>query len=222
MTQQIPDQYAPAPYTAVAEGPAPSATAEPGTARAEYVRGARYGAALAATLLGGYLMATQGIGQFVQLTLIGNGEPEVAVLVFSRFLFGVVVLVVGLLVAPTSVARRVIAAGIAVVLTVVSSLLFAGRLNGDVPLPHWSSGFLHPAFVATLAATVGWLIVRERHPLTFLLLILTVVLGVLPHQFIIQSVPSAVTELTVVPLAAIVGVGIAWAAAGITRAFRGR
>jgi hypothetical protein len=215
-------QHTQQPYAPESERPLPPAATEARSSRADAVRGGRYGAALVATLLGGYLMATQGIGQFVQATAFGAAPPELAALLLSRFLFGVVVLVAGFLIAPTVLWRRLTAAGIAILLTALSSVLFAGRLTGDVRLPMESAIFLHPAFVATLAATAGWLLVRDRHPLTFLLLLLTVVVGVVPQQFALQGLPGAASELTVVPLAAVVGVGIAWAAAGISRALQRR
>lgn len=182
---------------------------------------ARYGASLVGTLLGGYLVATSSIGQFVQAAFISTGlGPEYTLLTLTRYLFAFVVLALAVAIAPTSIARRAGATALVVVAGFLLAVLTAMRFLGPLPGgPFWNVA-LHPVFVAVLVATAAWLLVRERPGLTFLLLIPTVLVGFVPMWMTIADFPAAAVELVTVPLAFVLGVGIAWIAAAIARAMR--
>ncbi len=183
-----------------------------------YSDGVRYGITVTATVLGGYLLSTASIGQFVQAMAFGGAPELFAVLLLLRYVFAVAVLAIGFLLAPTSTGRRLLAAGIVVIGGIVFAVLIALRLTGGLSGPPAMSIVLHPAFFAVLLATAGWLIVRGRPAISFLLLLATLLVGFVPFGFALAGIESAMAELVVTPLALLVGVGIAWAARGIAAA----
>lgn len=180
----------------------------------------RYGAALVSLVLGGYLLLNSNLSPLV-LTLAGSGfPPDQLPILIAQFLFAVAVIVFGLAIAPATSGRRVIAIVVVLILLVIWVLMFAARITGAAgPLP-FASGFVTPAsFIVPLVTATGWLIVRERPGISFLLLILTLIGGAIPmFLLLVSTATSTVQQLVSAPLAAVLGVGIAWLARAIAAA----
>ncbi len=177
----------------------------------------RYGAALVSIVLGGYLLLTANVSQLVLAASgVGAYPAEQVVLFLTEFLIAVAVLVFGLAIAPATSGRRVIAVVVVLVLLVVWTMIVAARVTGAAgPLP-FASGFVVPAsFIVPLVTATGWLIVRERPAISYLLLLLTAIGGALQVFFTLNALPSTFTYLVAVPLAAVLGAGVAWLARAI-------
>jgi hypothetical protein len=177
---------------------------------------ARYGASLVAILLGSYLLLGANVSQ-VALALSGLGglPANVIAVLVSQLVFAVLVLVAGFLIHPATSARRLTAAVIVLAGLVVWIVLTSGRITGSIPMPPLSIVILAPSFAVTVLATAGWLIVRERPAPTYLLLILILVGGVIPYALVMAAVDSGTSLLAVTPIAAVLGIGVAWLARAI-------
>jgi hypothetical protein len=178
---------------------------------------ARYGASLVAVLLGGYLLLFANVSQ-VTLGLSGRGFPlEQTVYLLIQYLFAVLVVVVGLLIAPGTQGRRVFAVVAVLIVLVVWTLLVSARMTGAAsPLPAFVTGFVvSPVFIVPLVTTLGWLIVRERPAVSYLLLVATLFGGTISFAATLNAVPAIVTMLIAPPIAGAIGIGIAWGARGI-------
>ncbi len=177
----------------------------------------RYGAALVAVVLGGYLLLTANVSQLgLALGGVGAYPADQVVLFLTQYLIAVAVLVFGLAIAPATSGRRVIAVVVVLVLLVVWTMIVAARVTGAAgPLP-FASAFVVPAsFIVPLVTATGWLIVRERPAISYLLLPLTAIGGALPVFFTLNAMPSTFSYQVALPLAAVLGAGIAWLARGI-------
>lgn len=183
----------------------------------------RYGAAVVALLLGGYLLVVSNVSQLaIGLAGIGGYPPEQTALFLMQYLFAIAVIVFGLAVAPGALGRRVIAVVVVLVLILIWTLIFTARLTGSVPLPYASGFITAPSFIVALALPAGWLIVRERPGVSYLLLVASVLAGLVPFLFVLAAAPAAVIQWTLAPLALLTGVGIAWAARGIAALVQSR
>lgn len=177
----------------------------------------RYGAALVSVVLGGYLLLSANVSQLVlTATGIGAYPAEQVILFLIQYLIAVAVIVFGLAVVPATSGRRIIAIVLVLVLLVVWTMLVAARVTGATgPLP-FASGFVTAAsFIVPLVAATGWLIVRERPAVSYLLLLLTLLGGALPFFFALNGMSSTASHLVAMPLAAVLGAGIAWLARAI-------
>lgn len=177
----------------------------------------RYGAALVAVLLGGYLMLTTNVGQLA-LAFSGraNFPPEQTVFLFLQYAFAVAVVLAGLAIAPATSGRRVIAVVVALVLILLWTILFSARITGTAgPLPFATGFFTWPSLIVPLAAATGWLIVRERSAISYLALLLAFLGGLIPFLLVLNGASGIVTQLIVPAVAGVIGVGIAWIARAI-------
>jgi len=209
----------PAPGTAN-DASAPVTWVEP-TRRLQFSRrftyDGRYGAALVSVVLGGYLLLTANVSQLVlAVTGMGAIPTEQVVLLVTQYLIAVAVLVFGLAIVPATSGRRVIAIVLVLVLLVVWTMLVGARVTGaSGPLP-FATGFVTASsFIVPLVAAAGWLIVRERPAVSYLLLLLTLIGGALPFFFVLNGISSTASYLMALPLAAVLGAGIAWLARAI-------
>lgn len=180
----------------------------------------RYAASLATVIFATYLQVNTNFGLFIQGVLYDTGYPQsTLVLLFTQTLLPVVAYVFAFLIAPTTPTRRFVAAGLAVVILLIWALLTAGRLGGSLPPiggPMVIQVFIAPAGAGVFVALLGWLIVRERSPLSYLVLLLTPLLGIVALATAFNGVDSGTTQLLIVPLAAVIGIGGAWAARGLS------
>lgn len=213
MSAAVPSLPAP---QAAPDGPAPL------TPRGEHRRGVRYGLSLACVILGVYLVM-----QWFPSALMYAADPVLVVQTLVQFVLAIGVLLIGLAFAPTSVARAAIAALLAVGLLVVATTLFSLRLTGSslVPVPlarvpvFWS--VLSPGTAALGSALLGWLIVRRRHPLTYVLVLGALLPGLARHLLLMSGVESGVTWFSDLVITVVVGVGGAWIAAGFSHVLGG-
>ena len=177
----------------------------------------RYGAALVSVVLGGYLLLTANVSQLVLAASGIGADPADQVVPFlTQYLIAVAVLVFGLAIVPATSGRRVIAIVVVLVLLVVWTLLVGARVTGATgPFP-FASGFVTASsFIVPLVTATGWLIVRERPGISYLLLLLTVIGGALPFFFALNSLSPMASHLVATPLAAVLGAGVAWLARAI-------
>jgi hypothetical protein len=181
--------------------------------------GARYGMSLVATLFGAYLLINGSYTQFVSVVLLGH-QAELAPLLLSQFLFSVIVLVFGALVAPASIARRVVAAAIEIVAILIFAVFQPVYLSGGGPnlgrAGIWfSGGFLTPVFLVTLAAAAAWLVLRARPGWTPLFLLATLIIPFVSVGLVFAGVGSTTTPMILNTLCTVIGVGIAWLARAV-------
>lgn len=176
-----------------------------------------------AVFLGGYLLlasfssALNTVSMILFAGIADRGAPmlpggTIAMLVL-QFLFAIVVVIAGLLIADGSVAGKLIGA----ILVVVGSLLtftFIGlRLNGLLPLPGGREGipfqavFANSWFAVVLFVGVAWLLTR-RARLGWLSLLGALVLIPVPIALAFANVESGVQQIILFLLAGIVGAGI--------------
>jgi len=180
---------------------------------------ARYGASLVTLLFAVYLQINNNFAQFVQSVSLHSGMgADITALLGFQFFFVVSCFVAAFLMAPTTLPRRLIAAGAAVVLLVIWAVFFAGRITGSITLPggpFLSTVFVSSAYVGALVAVLGWLIVRERPGLSYLVVLLMPLIGVVSWFLLRAAAPAGVTLIVTTLVTAIIGVGAAWAARGL-------
>ncbi|ACQ80803.1 NADH dehydrogenase (quinone) [Beutenbergia cavernae DSM 12333] len=218
MTQQWQDPSAPAAAAAAPRWVEPTRA----TPLQVFDYSGRYGASLVAVLLGAYLVMNTNMSAFVNLAT--RGDALLALALGLQAAFGLAVLVAGLAIAPAPAAHRLLAVAAAVVVIVVAGVVIHLWLMGSVRVAGaWTAAVLSLPGATLFAASLGWLIVRRRPPLTALLLLLALVPGLLNHALRLAGVSGGAVNILLMPLVvAVVGVGIAWAAraiaAGTTRA----
>jgi hypothetical protein len=187
---------------------------------APFTYDARYGASLVAVLLGSYLLLNANVSQVaVALAGLASMPPTVTALLMLQFVFAGLVLVAGVLIHPATPTRRLIAAAVIVIGLVLWFVLSSARITGALRLPPLSLAVLAPSFAVTVIATAVWLIVRERPGVSYLLLILVLAGGFIPYALVMANVDSGTSQLAVTPIAAILGIGIAWLARAIAGGF---
>ncbi|MGN6326765.1 hypothetical protein [Pseudolysinimonas sp.] len=167
---------------------------------------------LIAVLLGAYLLINGSWSNFASALLTHDGL--LGFLFVTQLLFGLVVLLFGVLVAPVDGTRRAIAAIVVVVLVAIWAVLQPAYVLGAARIPIRSAfniGFLFGApFPVTLAAAASWLIIRRRPGVSYLLLIATVIIPIALNAVLLAAAPSVVSVIVTTVLTTIVGVGIAW------------
>lgn len=176
--------------------------------RRERRDGARYGMALVATVLGSYLLS-----QWSPVGFVGFDDPLLRLQGIVQLGIGLLVLAGGLALAPTALWRAALAAAVVVVPVLLGTVLVIPYLRGDLDLPRLFARMLDLSILGPAVGLLGWLIVRGRSPLTYLL-----VLGfllILPAQWAVMfyGIPSPVLWGVELVLAAVIGIGAAWLAA---------
>ncbi|MGY5766540.1 hypothetical protein ACXET9_15240 [Brachybacterium sp. DNPG3] len=201
---------------AVPVGPASSA-ADPAVRRATR-RGVRYGLSLALVLVGVYEVMTW--SPTALMTLI---DPLWVAQNLVQLAIGIGLLAVGLAVAPAHPARVGIAAVLAIGAVVLTALLTYLRFRGDLPiLPPLLLIIVTPGTAALAAGLLGWLIVRGRHPLTWIGVVAAVLPGILTYVLLVNGAPAAIGWFANLLAFAVIGVGGAWLAVGLSKVLPGR
>ena len=174
----------------------------------------RYGASLVALVLGGYLLLNTNPAQVASgVSGIAALPLDLTVLLAWQFSFAVLVIVFGLAIAPATAARRVAAILIVVVLIVLWAVLTGARVTGTLgPTPPLAGVITTASFITPLVIALGWLIVRERPGLSYLLLVLALIGGVIPFFAVLQATSIATLQVLQPLLTLVLGVGIAWLA----------
>lgn len=187
------------------------------------IRAGRTLAAAIAVFLGGYLLLNAFAGQLVVATssalsgITGRPSPylpETVVLLYvSQFLFALVVVVAGLLLAEGPRTGRLIGAAVVVVTSIVTLLLLALRISGITPFPGGRAGIPFQAlfnnhwFAIVLFVGFAWLLTRQAR-LGWLALLATLVLVPIPIALAFAGADAGVTQLVMYLLSGLVGAGI--------------
>jgi len=182
-------------------------------------RSARYGAALVGTLFAGYLCIATSFDAFIQASnyagALGTDVPLVDLVEF--------ILILGLFIAsfsimPGSPARRIGAVTLACVVLLLWATVGIERGIGNITDPVWLWTFvLNQGFITLIVSLGGWLLVRGRHPLTFVVLLLALVPPFVSQALVNANVTSGSYTLVTEGMVVVFGVGGAWLAVLIER-----
>ena len=183
-----------------------------------------YGASVVALILGGYLFLNTNLSQLaIGLAGVASYPAEQVAIFLLQFVFAIVVILFGLAVAPATPARRGAAVVAALILIILWTVMFSARITGaSGPLPTATGFIASPAFIVPLAVVLGWLIVRERPGITYLVLLLSLIGGAVPFALVLNGASVIVYQLLTAPLVAVLGVGMAWIARAIHAAYGSR
>ncbi len=187
-------------------------------------RGARYGAALVGTLFAGYLCIVTDFEAFIEASnyagAIGTDVPLVDLVEFVLIL---ALFVTSFAIMPASGARRLAAVTLACAVLLLWAAIGIERGIGNItaPVAFWSF-VVDQGLITLIVALGGWLLVRGRHPLCSLVLLLALVPPLVSRALVNASVTSGAYALVIEALVVVLGVGGAWLAALVDRAVRGR
>lgn len=187
-------------------------------------RNARYGAALVGVLFAGFLNIATDFSAFIQAAnyagVLGTDVPAVD---FAEFVLILGIYLAAFILMPASGARRLAAVTLACVVLLLWATIGIERGVGNIdhPVAFWTF-VVNQGLITLVVALGGWLLVRGRHPLAFLVLLLALVPPLVSVLLVQASATTGayilVTEGTVIVL----GIGGAWLAAFIDRLVRGR
>jgi hypothetical protein len=179
--------------------------------------------ALVTVSLGGYLLVISLSGQFVQLFTGMRLDISYGVLLTLQLLFALAVVVLGFLFAPAPLMRRVIGAGVVVVVVFLVVILQAIRLSAGFGAASVFIGFTFAdAFVMlTLSLGGGWLVVRQRPGLAFASLALVVILALVHWALVLNALDSATSQLVMLVLSVLVVAAIGWGGVVASRVLGG-
>lgn len=167
----------------------------------------RYGASLVAVVLGGYLAMRGGLN-----VMWLQSDADVIGALLLQFFVGGAVLVAGALIAPVSLARRVLASAVVVAGLAVHAFGSATATIATPPfLLYGSMSFAIGAFTAAAV----WLIVRGRSLPTFVLLLAFAAVPLLTERLTHTGWSGVTREDLLTGVSAAIGVGVAWAAAAV-------
>lgn len=186
--------------------------------------GTRYGIALVGVLFAAYLNIATGFTTFLQAVNFGGtlGSDD-SIVNAVQFLTIVGLYIASFAIAPAPGAHRLAAITLACVVLFLWATLGIERSIGNVtePIDLWLF-VLNQGFITLVVALGGWLIVRQRHPLAFVVLAVAVVPPIVAAVLRDASVTSGAYQLVIEGIVVLGGIGGAWAAWAIDRAVRGR
>jgi hypothetical protein len=194
------------------------------TARVSLDAGTRYGIALVGVLFAGYLNIATGFTTFLQAVdfggTLGSDDSIVNAVQFVTILG---LYVAAFTIAPASGSRRLAAVTLACVVLLLWATFGIERSIGTItePVDLWLF-VLNQGFITLVVSLGGWLLVRERHPLTFVVLVVAVVPPIVAAALRDASVTSGAYQLIIEAIVVLGGIGGAWAAWAIDRAVRSR
>jgi hypothetical protein len=177
-------------------------------------RSTRYGVALGMVVVATYLnIATDFTGYLNQTHYAGSASASVlGVLQFAMIL---VLYAVAFVVMPVDPGRRLAALTLSSVVLLLWATLGIERSIGNVahPVQLWFV-LLNQGFITLLVSLGGWLIVRERHPLAFVVVALAIVPPLVARALVDASVTTGSYALvleSVIAVGGLVGAALAWA-----------
>jgi hypothetical protein len=187
-------------------------------------RGARYGAAIVATLFGTYLLIATSFGAIVKAeNYVGTIRSDIPLLNIVQFLIIVVTLVTALILLPTSEAHRLGGVTLQIVVLMLFATLGLEQASGNLPD---RSGFwqfvLDQGFVTLFVSVGGWVIARGRHPLTWLVVVVAVVPPIVGPILTDYGWNSGSYALVMQGIVIVGGLGAVWLAAWGDRLLRSR
>ena len=191
---------------------------DPARSAAERRRGARYGISLACVVLGVYLLLQWQLGPLLSMGVV---SPLLVLQVLLMLAIGVLVLAGGLAIAPASPLRTEPMVLLALVVVPLAAAVLYFRITGALPgRPVWLWNLITPGTAALAVAILGWLVVRGRPALSYVLVIVALLPAVVRFGLLLAGVESSFIWFTDLALSFVAGVGAAWLAAGGTRMTR--
>lgn len=194
------------------------------TPRVTFDSGTRYGIALVGVLFAAYLNIATGFTTFLQAVDFGGtlGSDD-SIVNAVQFVTIVAIYVASFAIAPAPGSRRLAAVTLACVVLFLWATLGIERSIGNVtePVDLWLF-VLNQGFVTLVVALGGWLLVRQRHPLAFVVLLVVIVPPIVAGVLRDASVTSGAYQLIIEGIVVLGGIGGAWAAWAIDRAVRAR
>ncbi len=190
--------------------------------RVRFDRNARYGASMVGVLFAAYLNIITNFDAFIQAEnyagVLGTDVPAVDVF---EFLVCLGLYVVSFAIFPTSGARRLGAVTLACVTLLLWATIGIERGVGNIvePVGFWQ--FITDQGMITLLVSLGgWLIVRERTPAAFVVLLLILIPPGASKLLIESSVTSGAYALVTIGLVVVLGLSGAWLAASLDKRIR--
>ncbi|MEP6842999.1 MAG: hypothetical protein ABJA11_05730 [Pseudolysinimonas sp.] len=188
--------------------------------RSAGTRSTRYGIALGLVIFATYLNIATDFTGYLQSTAIASSS-SVSVLGLLQFLLILGLYVTALVIMPVSSARRLTAVTLVSVILLLWATLGIERSVGNITAPVVLWFFLlNQGFITLLVSLGGWLIVRGRHPLSFVVLGLAVVPPIVSRALDDSAVTSGAYTLVlegVIVLGGLAGGGLAWAIDALLR-----
>ena len=194
------------------------------TARVTFDTGTRYGIALVGVLFAAYLNVATGFTTFLQAVDYGGtlGSDQ-SIVNAVQFLTILGLYVAAFAIAPAPGSRRLAAITLACVVLFLWATFGIERSIGNIsePVGFWLF-VLNQGFITLVVSLGGWLLVRQRHPLAFVVLVVAVVPPIVAGVLRNASVTSGAYQLVIEAIVVLGGIGAAWAAWAIDRGVRGR
>jgi hypothetical protein len=201
------------PYAEPYAAPASASVSRPGHSLAGAI----------AVFLGGYLLLA-GFSGFLGQTslslfaaLADRGGPQypasIMALAVLQFLFAMIVVVVGLLLAGVSATGKIVGTIVVVAGSILTFIGIGLWFNGLLPLPDGQAGipfravFTNTWFAVVLFAGIAWLLAR-RPGIGWLSLLGTLILIPVPTALLFANVEGGVVQVVMYLLCGIVGAGI--------------
>lgn len=185
-------------------------------------RNARYGAALVGVLFAGYLNIATDYSAFIEAAnYAGALGTDVPVVDFVEFMLVLGVFVTSFALIPTSGARRLGAITLAFVVLLLWATVGIERGVGNIdqPVALWTF-LVNQGLITLIVALGGWLIVRGRHPLASVVLLLALIPPVVSRILVDVSATSGAYALVTEAMVVVFGIGGAWLAVLIDRLMR--
>jgi hypothetical protein len=194
------------------------------TAELRFDRNARYGAALVGVLFAGYLNIATDFSTFIQAeNYAGALGTDVPAVDLAEFVLILAIYLAAFVLMPASGARRLGAVTLACVALLLWATVGIERGVGNIvdPVALWT--FIADQGLVTLLVSLGgWVLVRGRHPIAFIVLLLALVPPVVSRILVDSSATSGVYTLVIEATVIVLGIGGAWLAAFIDRRVRSR
>jgi len=194
------------------------------TPRVTFDAGTRYGIALVGVLFAAYLNIDTGFTTFLQAVDFGGtlGSDQ-SIVNAVQFVLIVGLYVAAFAIAPAPGSRRLAAITLACVVLFLWATFGIERSVGNVaePVGFWLF-VLNQGFITLAVALGGWLLVRARHPLAFVVLLVAIVPPIVAGVLRDASVTSGAYQLIIEAIVVLGGIGGAWAAWAIDRLVRRR
>ncbi|GAA3204220.1 hypothetical protein [Microbacterium terregens] len=187
-------------------------------------RNARYGAALVGVLFAGFLNIATDFSAFIQAAnyagALGTDVPAVD---FAEFVLILGIYITAFVLMPASGARRLGAVTLACVVLLLWATIGIERGIGNIdhPVAFWTF-VVNQGLITLVVALGGWLLVRGRHPVAFIVLLLAVIPPIVSRILVDASATSGAYTLVSDAMVIVFGIGGAWLAALIDRMVRRR